>query len=66
MADDIVSAAGVIERPIHQPRTVQPVEAVSAGGGTACRRDLPELSSSAVPAHDKGFSAPIISDLSYQ
>ena len=55
MSDDIFTTGDIVKHPIDKSRAVQPVGPVGAGGGTARRRDLPQLSPAGVPAQHQGF-----------
>ena len=53
VANDVLSAALVVERPIHHSRTIQSEGPHSAGGGTALGSNLHRHSPAAVPANNQ-------------
>ena len=60
VADDVAAAGLIVEHPINESRTVQPVGAIGSRGGAARRCDLPQLAPSGVPANHKALAAPKI------
>ena len=62
MPNDVLSAALVVEYPIHHSRTIQSEGPHSAGGGAALGCDLHRHSPAGVPANHQRFSSPKIMD----
>ena len=53
VADDVAAACGIVKNPIDKSTAIQAVGPIGAGGGAACRRDLPQLAPAGIPAEDK-------------
>ena len=57
VADDVLTACGIVKHPVHKAGTIQAVGSVGAGGAAACRCDLCEPSPAAVPTQDEAFNS---------
>ena len=57
VADDVLTACGIVKHPVHKAGTIQAVGPVGAGGAAACRCDLCEPSPAAIPAQYKAFDS---------